>query len=476
MRVRLTLIVTLVFGIALIGLSIVLVNRVERALIDDARQYAIEELTAELTGVPIGTEGEGPVGIDTVGYFDEDGNPMSGAEVDALFSEAFGPLEEGDAIIAGGTMIPGGEGFAFDVVPGSGDLVVIPGDPSIGIDPGELPPVTEIENSADRITLGVPVEIGDHTLIFAVSRSLHPVAVNLETISGALWWAIPLLTLLVGLVTWIVVGWALRPVRQMATDVDRFSSTQLSSRVSVPDNDDEIAHMARTVNGMLDRIEASVIRQRQFVSDASHELRSPIATIGAEMEVAKAHPAATDWERSSDVVLAEQRRLGALVDDLLLLSRFDEGATRDTVEVDLDDIVFTEIRRSRPVSIEGRRVEAVRVEGDPQLLSRLVRNLLSNAQRHAVSEIRVSLERDADGVVFAVEDDGPGVAEEERDRIFERFARTEEGRSRDSGGAGLGLAIVREVAVAHGGTVGVEDGSLGGARFVVTLPAASVPA
>jgi hypothetical protein len=117
MRVRLTLIVTLVFGIALIGLSIVLVNRVERALIDDARQYAIEELTAELTGVPIGTEGEGPVGIDTVGYFDEDGNPMSGAEVDALFSEAFGPLEEGDAIIAGGTMIPGGEGFAFDVVP-----------------------------------------------------------------------------------------------------------------------------------------------------------------------------------------------------------------------------------------------------------------------------------------------------------------------------------------------------------------------
>jgi len=302
------------------------------------------------------------------------------------------------------------------------------------------------------------------------------VAVNLETISGALWWAIPLLTLLVGLVTWIVVGWALRPVRQMATDVDRFSSTQLSSRVSVPDNDDEIAHMARTVNGMLDRIEASVIRQRQFVSDASHELRSPIATIGAEMEVAKAHPAATDWEWSSDVVLAEQRRLGALVDDLLLLSRFDEGATRDTVEVDLDDIVFTEIRRSRPVSIEGRRVEAVRVEGDPQLLSRLVRNLLSNAQRHAVSEIRVSLERDADGVVFAVEDDGPGVAEEERDRVFERFARTEEGRSRDSGGAGLGLAIVREVAVAHGGTVGVEDGSLGGARFVVTLPAASVPA
>jgi signal transduction histidine kinase len=420
-------------------------------------------------------EGDGPIGIDMVGYFDEDGNPMSEADVDALFSEVFGSIGDGGEIISGGAIIPGEDEFSFDVIPGSGDLVLIPGDPSIGIDPGEIPPVTEIGNSTDRITLGVPVEIGDHTLIFAVSRSLHPVAVNLETITGALWWAIPLLILLVGLVTWIVVGRTLRPVQQMATDVDRFSSTQLSSRVSVPDNDDEIAHMARTVNGMLDRIEASVIRQRQFVSDASHELRSPIATIGAEMEVAKAHPETTDWERASDVVLAEQRRLGALVDDLLLLSRFEEGATRDAVEVDLDDIVFTEIRRSRPVSIEGRRVDAVRVEGDRHLLSRLVGNLLSNAQRHAVSEIRVSLTRNAGDVVLTVEDDGPGVPEEERDRIFERFARTEEGRSRDSGGAGLGLAIVREVAVAHGGTVAVEDGSLGGARFVVTLPAPSTP-
>jgi signal transduction histidine kinase len=193
------------------------------------------------------------------------------------------------------------------------------------------------------------------------------------------------------------------------------------------------------------------------------------------MEVAKAHPATTDWERASDVVLAEQRRLGALVDDLLLLSRFEEGTEKDFVEVDLDDIVFTEIRRSRPVVIEGRRVDAVRVDGDPHLLSRLVGNLLSNAQRHAVSEIRMSLERCADEVILTVEDDGPGVPEGERERIFERFARTEEGRSRDSGGAGLGLAIVREVAAAHGGTARVESSSLGGARFVVTFPAPAEP-
>jgi len=468
MRVRLTLLVVVVFGIALIGLSIALVNRVERALVADAREYAIAELTAELTGIPSPVEGS--TAIDDVGYYDEDGNRMTEAEVDALFIEVFGSMEDGGAIISGGEISLGSDELSFDMLPGSGDLVIVSGGPVMGVDPGEIPPVTEIGNSSNRITLGVPVDIGAHTVVFAVSRSLHPVAVNLETITGILWWSIPLLILLVGFVTWIVVGRTLRPVQQMATDVDRFSSTQLSSRVSVPGSDDEIAHMARTVNGMLGRIEASVKRQRQFVSDASHELRSPIATIGAEVEVAKAHPESADWGRTADVVLTEQQRLGALVDDLLLLSRFDEDSSRSMEDVDLDDVVLSEVERSQPVAIDSREVSPVRIQGDGRLLARMVGNLLTNAERHAAGEVRVSLEERGDETVLVVEDDGPGVPPEERSRVFERFARVEEGRGRNEGGTGLGLAIVRGVAEVHGGHAAVEESALGGARFVVTLP------
>jgi signal transduction histidine kinase len=245
----------------------------------------------------------------------------------------------------------------------------------------------------------------------------------------------------------------------------------------VPNTDDEVARLARTMNGMLDRLEAASARQRAFVSDASHELRSPVSTIRAELEVASSDPEQADWPEVAQRTLGETDRLSRLVDDLLALARLDEanGPAR-RAPVDLDDLVLEEAMRTHRVPLGTSGVSAGRVLGDERQLTQVVRNLVDNAQRHASTRVAVSLRREADELVLVVDDDGPGIPEADRERIFERFTRLDEARGRAAGGAGLGLAVVRRVVEQHGGTVSVEHGSpanggLGGARFVVRLPA-----
>jgi signal transduction histidine kinase len=228
---------------------------------------------------------------------------------------------------------------------------------------------------------------------------------------------------------------------------------------------------------MLARLEASQTRQRQFVSDTSHELRSPIASIREQAEVAHAHPDRVETDAMAASVLADALRLQALVEDLLLLARADE----QTLElrgrpVDLDDVVFDEVKQLRPASelhIDVSAVSAARVTGDEAALRRVVRNLLDNAVRNASAQVAVSL-AEVDGVArLRVDDDGPGIQSSDRERVFERFVRLDEARARESGGVGLGLAIVVELVREHAGSVVATDSPLGGAGFEVSLPATS---
>jgi signal transduction histidine kinase len=310
----------------------------------------------------------------------------------------------------------------------------------------------------------------DETLVLAVS--MEDDAETLATVATLLAIALPLLLLLVAVTTWLVVGRALRPVTRIRQEVDGITAERLHQRVPVPETGDEIAALATTMNGMLDRLDAAATAQRRFVSDASHELRSPLATIRQHAELAQAHPEVTSIGELAEIVSEEGLRLQGIVESLLLLARLDEGAGTHDEAVDLDDIALSEVRRLRAAGFEadGTGIRAAQVHADARLLGQLVRNLADNAARHSRGRVAIGV-TPADGYVFVtVEDDGPGVPVEERDRIFERFVRLDEARSRDAGGSGLGLAIARGIATSARGTLAVDDSRWGGARFVLTLP------
>ncbi|ROP78912.1 signal transduction histidine kinase [Frigoribacterium sp. PhB107] len=312
--------------------------------------------------------------------------------------------------------------------------------------------------------------------------------------------AVPVALLVLGVTTWFVVGRALRPVESMRREVAEVTAANLSHRLADPGGGDEVSRLASTLNGMLDRLDASATAQRRFVGDASHELKTPLATIRQHAEVALLHPERIDGRALAGTVLGEEARLTSLVQGLLVLARADEGALGVARRpVDLDDLVLTEAARlrsgaatgagggaasgsestsgsdervGRGVSVDATAVGPARVRGDEGLLGQVVRNLVVNASRHARSAVAVGLVETADGrAVLTVDDDGAGVATDDRGRIFERFVRLDEARDRDAGGSGLGLAIVAEIVRVHGGEVRVETSPLGGARFVVDLPA-----
>ena len=279
----------------------------------------------------------------------------------------------------------------------------------------------------------------------------------------------------VALLIWVVVGRALRPVEAIRTEVAAIGAAGLDRRVPQPPGDDEIARLAGTMNAMLARIEDAHRRQQQFVADAAHELRSPLTSIRTELEVDLADPAGAAREATERSVLEEVERLSRLVDSLLFLARADAGAQAGPVgDVDLDEIVLREARALRvrgTVAVDTSAVSGAQIRGDADQLTRAVRNLLDNAGRHAGTTVRVSLAEAGAEVVLVVADDGPGVPPEAADRIFERFVRADDARSREQGGAGLGLAITSEIVHRHGGTI-VLDGTDGpGARFVARFPA-----
>jgi signal transduction histidine kinase len=308
-----------------------------------------------------------------------------------------------------------------------------------------------------------------------VASSVETQRDTVTTVTTYLLIGFPLLLVLVGAATWMLVGRALRPVERIRSRVHGIGVGQLADRVPVPAADDEIARLAVTMNEMLDRLQAGQETQRRFVADASHELRSPIASLMAALDVIMADESGRSAPELHLVMEAETERMRRLVEDLLLLAKADDTGLRiQRTDVDLDDLVGIELRRLRTangVAVEGV-VPPVRVTGDAAKLSQVLRNLADNAVQAAHGKVRFTLAEQAGIATVTVEDDGDGIPADERSRVFERFVRLDASRARGSGGSGLGLAIVREVVRGHGGTVEVTDSPLGGARFVVRLPVA----
>jgi len=318
----------------------------------------------------------------------------------------------------------------------------------------------------------VAAEDAGDDYVVSVAVSLEDVTESTVALLPLLAVGVPLVLLVVGATTWVVVGHALRPVEQIRSEVASMSDERLDRRVPVPGGRDELHRLALTMNAMLGRLQASRDRQQRFVSDASHELRSPLASIRQAAEVARTHPGALPEGELADAVLHESVRMQRIVEQMLALTRTDERGVRDPREVDLDDLALAEASRVRRdgLTVDVSAVSAARVVGDPAALSQVVRNLVENAARHARSRVELALAESDGRVRLRVDDDGRGVPAEERERIFERFVRLDEARSRDDGGSGLGLAIVREIVSAHGGTTSVGESILGGASFVVRLP------
>jgi signal transduction histidine kinase len=324
------------------------------------------------------------------------------------------------------------------------------------------------------LTAGVETPDGRYTVV--VAQSLETLEEATRAIVAALLLGMPVLAVVVGMATFVFVGRTLRPVEAMTRRAATITATNLDARLPVPDSGDEIAALAATMNTMLDRIEAASAVQRRFVADASHELRSPLATIHANADLLTAAHLDESAERSVTRIHRESIRLARLVDDLLLLARVDDAALRTRRdEVDLDDLVYAardRVAEERPAWRLDGDVVPVRVLGDADQLHRVLRNLVDNAMRHARSRITISLGTSGGRAEIVVGNDGPGIGPADRDKIFDRFVRLDDSRSRQDGGTGLGLSIARDIAVLHGGTLTVGDVP-GGVAFRLTLPSAT---
>lgn len=298
----------------------------------------------------------------------------------------------------------------------------------------------------------------------------------------------------IGAVTWLVVGRALRPVEAIRSEVERISSSDLGRRAPVPTSGDEITRLATTMNQMLDRLEQAVEQQRQLVADVSHEIRNPIASLRAQLEVALEHPELEDWPELATTLFEDTERLQALATDLLLLARLDAGERVEVRDVDLGALARGVIDRQAAPRVPPDLVcdGAVVVQGNRAQLAQILDNLLANAQRHARTSIRVAVwsgsgpqasaaGNDAaargDSAAYGlleVRNDGPPVPAVDRERIFRRFVRLDDARTRDAGGTGLGLPIAREIARAHGGDLTIVDAG-DESRFLLALPLGAAP-
>ena len=312
---------------------------------------------------------------------------------------------------------------------------------------------------------------GDYTVL--VAGGSEAVEATARTVALLLACVAPIIIGVAAGASYWLVRRSLQSVDTIRSRVAEISTSDLAERVPVPTSRDEIAALAVTMNEMLARIEAGHRAQQRFLGDASHELRSPLATIISGLEVAEAHPELLDAELAINTLLPEAQRMRTLIEDLLMLARADEQSLVLRKEVialdDLAEVEAARVRRETECTIYTDICPA-RLTGDPAALSRMIRNVVDNAVRHANSLIAIEVSSRNGTAILTISDDGPGIAPAERTRVFERFVRLDADRSRSGGGAGLGLAIVAEVVAAHGGTVTIDDRSGGGTKMIVVLP------
>ncbi|WP_245677751.1 sensor histidine kinase [Nocardia acidivorans] len=353
-----------------------------------------------------------------------------------------------------------------------------PGDPLTALrpEPGRIVrnagPVAA--DTGLRLTVaGVDGSGGRYTVVVAMNHD--SIEDTIKLVLSMVGIGVPFVIAIAAGSTYLLVGRSLSSVETIRRRVEAITSADLTERVPVPEQHDEIAALARTMNEMLARIQSSHEAQSRFVGDASHELRSPLASMAAALEVGLARPELFDDTLARTTLMPEVERMRLLIDDLLLLARADErGLPHLATDVDLDDVVAAEVARQRGRSDTVEiivQLEPVRTQGDSGQLSRAVRNLLDNAARYAATTVTVRLTQDADTARIEITDDGPGIPAEDRVHVFDRFFRLQRDRGRASGGTGLGLAIVAEIIAAHHGAVHFTDHRGGGAMVVITLPA-----
>ncbi|MEU8271843.1 ATP-binding protein [Sphaerisporangium sp. NPDC049002] len=318
--------------------------------------------------------------------------------------------------------------------------------------------------------LRVVVLHADHGRTVIAARSFKDVADSLTATVHMLAVGTPVILVLLGAASWLIIGRTLRPITALRRGAAEISGTARARRLPVPEARDEVHELATTLNDMLARLEAAEASQRALISDAAHELRSPLASIRLQLEVALGHPDGQEWSETAEGVLEDTLRLSRLAEGMLTLARLDERRRPARWQpVDLAELIEATAARYDETVVKVLAAGPAVVDGDAMDLSRVLVNLLDNAVRHAGAHVGVELRVTGAEAVFTVTDDGPGIPEADRERVFNRFTRLDSSRSRDDGGAGLGLAIVRETVLAHGGSVRLEDASPG-LRAVVRLP------
>ncbi|GHH90427.1 sensor histidine kinase [Streptomyces capillispiralis] len=480
-RSRATLGATLVVAVALVAAGTAVLLSLRSNLIGEAGTQAERSARAVAAELAVRTPYDKLSGLDGDGgpvqIVDEDGRlvaasedlrKITGTATTEVTPRSSAPArgdDDSDDSDDGDDGDDSEEGGDSDDFGGSGESLA----------PGEIARETTFSNGSATIDGDAEdyrfaaVEVETHDRGRLTVHAGAPLAAEhsaVDTSLTAMLIGLPLLLGVVAGVTWLVTGRALRPVEGIRREMAAITASEdLARRVPEPATHDEIARLARTTNETLAALETSVERQRRFVADASHELRSPIASLRTQLEVAAAHPELLDL----DGAVEDTVRLQHLAADLLLLARLDAGERPADAPVDLAALAREEAAGRTGVTVDAEPAE---VSGSRGQLGRVLANLLDNARRHARERVTVTVRREGTWAVLGVADDGDGVAEADRERIFERFVRLDAARSRDDGGAGLGLAIARDVAVRHGGTLTAGAAPAGGALFELRLPLA----
>lgn len=435
-----TLVVAIFLGLGAVVFALLQRHQLENAVVDAARQQAHDLASQIASSAPSGALNTGEGDQSLVQIVDAQGR-----------------------VIASSPSV-------------DGEQPIVSAQPDVGTTQTLVTDSLPIGEGSNFVVVAQGARTPDGPATILVAESLELVSESTAIVVGLLVVGYPLVLAAVGGTSYWLVGRALAPVEQLRRRVASIHGTsKATERVPVPDTHDEISRLAETMNAMLDRLHVASQSQRQFVADASHELRSPLATIRAVHEIAALHPEAQEWNQAGEEVLSELDRVDRLVADMLLLARADErGIPLTLEEVNLDDILHQEADRLRRVhSLDVTlHVPPVRASADRHQLARALRNLTDNAARHCHSRIELRLTEADDSVTIEVIDDGPGIPPADHDRIFERFVRLDQSRARTQGGTGLGLPIAREIAQSLGGTLDLIH-SEAGARFAFTIPRAT---